>query len=1063
MRDVPKMSIPDILDVLKQFFPKYGQLIQTIVSVLVVLWFVQEFFSRLKSFWDWISSLFYKAEDKRRLAQRRRFADHVESEIRRLNNLEAWSDYRFAELEAEVEAEGRQRVYGILPILRRTRSGLRREKSLSRALETSQERLILVEGEPGSGKSVALRHVAQSMAHRAMRARTVKQIVPIYVNLKELKPDKGEVVDRNLIQSFVLRSLNRANDRDIEEFLESEFGKGLQEGTWLFLFDSFDEIPDVLSSTEADAIIRKYSDAISDFLHGLNLCRGIVASRQFRGPGQSGWPRFRILQLSEKKREELVQKADLGSDLQTTIVGQLGIAGDEIRGMTSNPMFLGLLCEYMRAGNPFPQNAHSVFEAYVETRLNRDEERLQRRFKLKPGTIRATAEQVAFCMAADSGLGLTPTRQNIAKAMKKFEFRVARDFDSQLDALEYIKLARSETATAAGDSKPFTFAHRRFQEYFATCVVLREPKRVAPKLLLTDARWRETAVVICQTQPAEQLLPIFKEARKVLSVMKRSVLGLIDDPSEYIKEMESGSKDVGKLSVIFPWPAGLLHLAGLLQDSFSNRFKELPEDIRLEISRVLFVASKDGTLSDRKWALEVAGAIPTEILLWMLRDAFASGSQWLSEVAFRQTARLSEIPEDIAHSIRMALVGLFTTGRLRRERHATHAHLARLDKPSSFLDSLQLLLWSKPVEFFTLSFLLASLLYILMRETNIILFAIGFGALILWIVGSYATLPLYGDFYMVLTMSPLQRLRTTGNLRFGFSFFVVYLQAVSVFFVLSGLDANLSVKLILFLLFLWSRFAIAAAITGQFVQPIWWVVMSLWPVFYIFRNARKALSAFWVWLQKNWIRLIWTVILIVPLLSITVLVFAILFPVIFLISFMSLLVTPIFLFLDWGLWRRQIGNTAETVTIQHFHQVISRFRFNWFRNRYIKMIRGQDLFVANHDAESYLIQLAIAVENALNLQKAALEQITEEMKKGFWRTMAQGGINVRTNVARLKNNLLTNIRINSVVDVNLPNFIEVWQKEYEGENKGRLATWGYEFLDEVWKLSEQVRANRKDK
>jgi len=775
------MSLQDILDVLKQFFPKYGQLIQTIVSILVVLWFIQEFFTRLKSFLDWFSSLFYKAEDKRRVAQRQRFADHVESEIRRLNNLEAWSDYRFAELEAEVEAEGRQRIYGMFPFLRQSRSGLRREKSLSRALETSQERLILVEGEPGSGKSVALRHVAQSMAHKAMKARTTTQTIPIYVNLKELKPDKGEIVDRNLIQAFVLRSLNRANDRDIEEFLESEFNKGLQEGTWLFLFDSFDEIPDVLSSTEADAIIRKYSDAISDFLHGLNQCRGIVASRQFRGPGQSGWPRFRILQLSEKKREELVRKADLGVDLQTAIVGQLGIAGDEIRGMTSNPMFLGLLCEYMRTGNPFPQNAHSVFETYVETRLNRDEERLQRRFKLKPGTIRATAEQVAFCMAADSGLGLTPTRQNIVKAMKKFEFRVARNFDSHLDALEYIKLARSETSTAAGDSKPFTFAHRRFQEYFATCVVLREPKRVAPKLLLTDARWRETAVVICQTQPADQLQPMIKESRRILAAMKRVAPKLIDSPLKYVGATQTISLESDKPPAPYPWPSGILYLAGLLQDGFVNRLKDLPDDIRLEFGRILLTANQSGILPDRKWALEVAGIVPSEILVWLLRDAFASDSQWLSEVAFRQAARLSEIPDDISRSIRQALVRLFADERFKRERHAIFAHVSRLDKSSDFIASFKLLLWPKIVELFTQAILLILLVIGLVESTHNLfllrgrysegLIVIGFLLIFLPIFCLpilYLSMPLLGDFYAFFMLDARQRVQAGWGLRFGY-------------------------------------------------------------------------------------------------------------------------------------------------------------------------------------------------------------------------------------------------------------------------------------------------------
>ncbi|HKZ82903.1 MAG TPA: NACHT domain-containing protein [Anaerolineae bacterium] len=524
---------------------------------------------------------FYNPEAKRRSERRRRFADHLESEIRRLNNLEEWRDYRFTELEAEVEAEGRRRAFGTLPFLQRTRSGLRRERSLSKALESSQERLILLEGEPGSGKSVALRYVAQSMARRAMRARSISSVIPIYINLKELQRRPEEAIDRKLIYSFILKTLNRVNDRDIEEFLEQEFDRGLQEGTWLFLFDSFDELPEVLSSIEADTMIRHYADAILDFLHGMNLCRGVVASRQFRGPGQLGWPRFRILPLAEARRHELIHKADLKSELETELLGQLGIASFEVRGMASNPMFLGLICEHMRSGYAFPENVHSVFETYIGTRLTRDAERLQRRFKLEPGAVRAAAESIAFMMAANPGLGLNPSRQSLGKAMAHLGYHVNGNFNTLLDALEYIKLARSETSTPVGDSKPFTFAHRRFQEYFATCVVLREPERVTPLRLLTDARWRETAVVMCQTQPADVLSHITEEARRLLADIVAGLPGLIENPLQYVHESESPNQDkevktAQRLPKSYTWPYGVLHILGILQDGFGRRLKELP-------------------------------------------------------------------------------------------------------------------------------------------------------------------------------------------------------------------------------------------------------------------------------------------------------------------------------------------------------------------------------------------------------------------------------------------------------------------------------------------------------
>jgi hypothetical protein len=133
--------------------------------ILLACWGVLSIISKIKLLWsEQFSPMFYKPQEVRRRELRRRFADHVESEIRRLNNLEQWSDHRFAELEAEVQAEGKSRWTSALSLLStRECSSIRQERSLSEALANSRERLILLEGEPGAGKSVALRHVAQTI------------------------------------------------------------------------------------------------------------------------------------------------------------------------------------------------------------------------------------------------------------------------------------------------------------------------------------------------------------------------------------------------------------------------------------------------------------------------------------------------------------------------------------------------------------------------------------------------------------------------------------------------------------------------------------------------------------------------------------------------------------------------------------------------------------------------------------------------------------------------------------------------------------------------------------
>lgn len=159
-----------------------------ILIALGLVWTALWLASKIKKLWaEEIKPVFYNADQARRARRRRLFARYLKNEILTLNSKEEWGDHRFAELEAAVEAEGLCRG-GLFPFLARFASTrIRRERSLSKAIEASAERLIMVEGEPGAGKSVALRHVALNMADRAEHSSGENGILPVYVNLKELK------------------------------------------------------------------------------------------------------------------------------------------------------------------------------------------------------------------------------------------------------------------------------------------------------------------------------------------------------------------------------------------------------------------------------------------------------------------------------------------------------------------------------------------------------------------------------------------------------------------------------------------------------------------------------------------------------------------------------------------------------------------------------------------------------------------------------------------------------------------------------------------------------------
>ncbi len=136
---------------------------------------------------------------------------------------------------------------------------------------------------------------------------------------------------------------------------------------------------------EADTTIAAYSDALEDFLHGLGACRGVIASREFRGPARRrDLPTFVVVPLTWQRKPALIEKADLPADVEQILVADLEHAGEDIRALTDNPMFLGLLCENARSGSPFPESAHRVIESHVQERFERDRVRIQDLFAVEP-------------------------------------------------------------------------------------------------------------------------------------------------------------------------------------------------------------------------------------------------------------------------------------------------------------------------------------------------------------------------------------------------------------------------------------------------------------------------------------------------------------------------------------------------------------------------------------------------------------------------------------------------------------------------------------------------------
>ena len=98
------------------------------------------------------------------IRRRQQFCRVLRSDLDTLAKSENWNDQFFTDLEAEVEAEGLYYTSALHKLLRRPTQGLRRVPSLIQAIQSSAEQSLLLVGEAGSGKSIALRHLAHLLA-----------------------------------------------------------------------------------------------------------------------------------------------------------------------------------------------------------------------------------------------------------------------------------------------------------------------------------------------------------------------------------------------------------------------------------------------------------------------------------------------------------------------------------------------------------------------------------------------------------------------------------------------------------------------------------------------------------------------------------------------------------------------------------------------------------------------------------------------------------------------------------------------------------------------------------
>lgn len=637
-----------------------------LVILLIILWLLRNILDALGKIIETWKKLGFRVgilPEERAIIQRRlQFCKVLESDLTSLAKAENWNDQWFTDLEAEVEIEGRYHSGYWNRLLKKEERGLRRINSLMEAIESSDEQFLLLVGDPGSGKSVALRHLAHQLSGRSSKSRRKNTIIPLYINLKEFPPAPpgGPTVD--FVKTFVLDNIRRG-DADTAAYVSEHWNEYKENGAWFFFFDSFDEIPAVLHAASGTAVIQQHAVALRQFLEGMSNCRGVVASREFKGPQNLTWRKIRILSLNAERQEHLISKSFLPEEQKNLIRSHLT---DNSSKLLRNPLFLTLLCRYVKEENRCPANDHDLICRHIERLAKRDTEYLKRHYQINSDTLLTGAIKLAVCLAESESMSLAPTRDEIAVAMQNANQSID-NIDNLLSALIDVKIARCDVKEAREGDRRVTFSHRRFQETLYVQHITSRPERLDADQWLQNAKWREYTVTLLQTQPVDRITGILEQAKLQLIEME------IADTGTFI------SRSYGGKLRYFEWKGNrIADLILLLQDGLSGRRHDIPIGLSAAVESILLARWQHGDVLDKIKVLQVGSLMRNATLLQLIPEAISLGPDYLKDSAYQLCRYPEKINEKLSKWIRTQLAQKMILAHQNCEAYRLRAWASRL-------------------------------------------------------------------------------------------------------------------------------------------------------------------------------------------------------------------------------------------------------------------------------------------------------------------------------------------------------------------------------------------------
>lgn len=533
-----------------------------------------------------------------------------------------WSHTHFVPLEAEVEV---------------IREGVRSTKIsdlYAGIRKNADSQLFLVLGQPGTGKSVALRKLARDLLNEALKTGRL----PLYINLKEWRPaipwTRASPPTSRQLTEFLIASVKRRIPYHSFAFIDEFFVRLIQAGRVFLILDSFDEIPSVLDAQEAGWLIQELSVVLTQVATGAPEARGLVASRHFRSPliKRSRWTRLDLRPLSEVRIAQLI---DLQASRYATKLKAAVLSGNsQLASMASNPFTLGLLISYAeRHAGQLPRAQVDLFDDFIRRCIAAAGDDLVE-LGIDEKAVLAGAESIAQKMFERSGLDATITDLK--------QISTASGLEGVVDFLVRARLGRVSVGQRA-----FSFVHRRFNEFFLVQTFRRDPLSAPLEAIAADDKWRDAMVLYGEI--AEE-----QNAHRIAAFCHDELTYLIGDhPEPADPRYLRGLHAMRYLSEAFRGRTYLLeHFGATLADGIVTKISESGKDL-------LFA----------KHAIESVIVLPSNKADEVLYESLASNVDWLSETAFRSARFLKKPSTRTLDNIKFYFLGIPDREFIARRRH----------------------------------------------------------------------------------------------------------------------------------------------------------------------------------------------------------------------------------------------------------------------------------------------------------------------------------------------------------------------------------------------------------